>query len=41
MMGLYWISTGQVVAKWTAGQAMTLNQAKPINANDEAFALAA
>ncbi len=34
-------STGQVVTEWTARQAMTVNQAKNVNANDESFALAA
>ena len=35
------VSTGQQVTKWTARQAMTVNQAKSVNANDEQFALAA
>ena len=34
-------STGQRVAEWTAQQAMTVNQANQIDANDEVYALAA
>ena len=34
-------STGQRVTEWTARQAMTVNQAKSITANDELYSLAA
>ena len=34
-------STGQRVDAWTIRQAMTVNQAKLINANDERFLMAA
>ena len=35
------VSTGQRVTEWTARQAIDVNEAKSINANDEVFALAA
>ena len=35
------VSTGQRVTEWTARQAIDVNEAKTINANDEVFSIAA